>query len=51
VEFTFNNVTVLRKVIMNTAPIFHKFSMKYDLRIKNDKYGDAANFLGYVRQI
>jgi hypothetical protein len=51
VEFTFNNVILLRTLIMNTAPIFCKFCMKYHLRVKNGKYGDAANLLGYVRRI
>jgi len=35
VEFTFNSVTLLRTFIMNTAPIFYKFCMKYHLRIRN----------------
>ena len=49
VGFTFNNVTLLRAFIMNTAPIVCKLYMKYHLRIKNGKYGDAVNFCGYAR--
>ena len=48
VEFTFNNVAVLRTLIVNTARILYKFYMKYNLGMKNGKYGDAANFLRYV---
>ena len=33
-EFTFNSVTLLRTLIVNTARIFYKFYMKYLLRIK-----------------
>ena len=43
-EFTFNSVTLLRTFVINTVPIFFKLYMKYHLRIKNGKYGDAANF-------
>ena len=33
-EFTLNSVTLLWTLIVNTAPIFCKFYMKYHLQIK-----------------
>jgi len=35
VEFTLNSLTLMWTLIVNTAPIFCKFYMKYNLRIKN----------------
>ena len=43
-EFTLNSVTLLWTLIVNTAPIFCKFYMKYHLRIKYANMGTLRIF-------